>query len=62
MQPNVNITTTTNQFLAKAWVDQILRDNFFFGEVLSNTESWNGSQMLFPKLIVSPYFTVLEIA
>lgn len=29
-------------------VDQILRDNFFFGEVLGNTEKWNGSQMLFP--------------
>lgn len=48
MPPNVNITTTTNQFLAPAWVDQILRDNFFFGEVLANTEKWNGSQMLFP--------------
>ena len=48
MPPGVNITTTTNQFLAKAWVDQVLRDNFFFGEILANTESWNGSQMLFP--------------
>jgi hypothetical protein len=48
MEPNVNIQTTTNQYLAPAWVDQVLRDNFFFGEVLSNTEKWDGSQMLFP--------------
>jgi hypothetical protein len=48
MPPNVNITTTTNQYLAPAWVDQVLRDNFFFGQVLSNTKKWNGSQMLFP--------------
>lgn len=48
MPPNVNITTTTNQYLAPAWVDQILRDNFFFGKILAKTEKWNGSQMLFP--------------
>lgn len=48
MQPNVNITTTTNQYLAPAWVDLVLRDNFFFGKVLSKTKKWNGSQMLFP--------------
>lgn len=48
MPPNVNITTTVNQYLASAWVDQILRDNLFFGEILSNTEKWDGSQMLFP--------------
>lgn len=48
MPPNVNITTTTNQYLAPAWVDQVLRDNFFFGKVLENVERWNGSQMLFP--------------
>jgi len=48
MQPNINIQTTTNQFLAPAWVDQVLRDNFFFGEILGNTEKWDGSQMLFP--------------
>lgn len=48
MQPNVNITTTTNQYLAPAWVDQVLRDNFFFGKILEKTEKWNGSQMLFP--------------
>ncbi len=48
MPPSINIQTTTNQYLAPAWVDQILRDNFFFGEVLSNTEKYDGSQMLFP--------------
>lgn len=48
MQPTVNVNTTTNQYLAPAWVDQVLKDNFFFGEILANTEKWNGSQMLFP--------------
>lgn len=50
MQPTINIQTTTNQYLAPAWVDQVLRDNFFFGEVLGNTKGkkWDGSQMLFP--------------
>lgn len=48
MPPNVNVTTTTNQYLAPAWVDQVLRDNFFFGDILSNVSRWDGSQMLFP--------------
>lgn len=48
MPPGVNITTTTNQYLAPAWVDTVLRDNFFFGKVLESTKKWNGSQMLFP--------------
>ncbi len=48
MPPNVNITTTTNQYLAPAWVDQVLRDNYFFGKILAKTRKWNGSQMLFP--------------
>lgn len=48
MPPNVNVTTTTNQYLAPAWVDQVLRDNLFFGKILSKTKKWNGSQMLFP--------------
>lgn len=48
MPPGVNITTTTNQYLAPAWVDQVLKDNRFFGMVLEKTEKWNGSQMLFP--------------
>ena len=26
----------------------MLRDNFFFGEILANTKKWDGSQMLFP--------------
>lgn len=47
MPPNQNIQTTTNQFLAPAWVDQTLRDNFIFGELLANTKKWDGSQMLF---------------
>lgn len=48
MPPTLNITTTTNQYLAPAWVDQVLRDNFFFGKILANTKKWDGSQMLFP--------------
>jgi len=48
MPPGLNITTTTNQYLAPAWVDQVLRDNFFFGKILEKTKKWNGSQMLFP--------------
>ena len=48
--PSLNIQTTTNQYLAPAWVDLVLKDNFFFGEVLGNTKKWDGSQMLFPKL------------
>lgn len=48
MPPNVNVTTTTNQYLAPFWVDQILRDNYFFGKILGNTRKWDGSQMLFP--------------
>lgn len=48
MQPNANVVTTTNQYLAPAWVDQVLRDNMFFGYILNKTERWKGSQMLFP--------------
>lgn len=48
MPPGVNITTTTNQYLAPAWVDQVLRDNYFFARILNKTKKWNGSQMLFP--------------
>lgn len=62
MQPNVNITTTTNQYLAPAWVDQTLRDNAFAGEILGMTKKWDGSQMLFPKPMVSPYFQVMVTA
>lgn len=48
MPPGVSITTTTNQYLAPAWVDQVLRDNFFFGKVFEKTKQYDGSQMLFP--------------
>ncbi len=44
----INIQTTTNKYLAPAWVDQILHDNFFFGEILGNTKKWDGSRMDFP--------------
>jgi hypothetical protein len=29
-------------------VDQILRDNYFFGKLMQKTKKWNGYQMLFP--------------
>ena len=48
MPPDVNIGTTTNQYLESAWVDQTLRDNSLFGMILEKTKQWNGSQMLFP--------------
>ena len=48
MPPNVNITTTTNQYLAPFWVDQVLRDNYFFGRIMQKTKKWDGSQMLIP--------------
>lgn len=48
MPPGVNVTTTTNQYLAPFWVDLILRDNYFFGKMMQKTKKWNGSQMLFP--------------
>lgn len=48
MTPNVNIQTTTNQYLAPFWTDLVLRDNYFFGKVMQKTKKWNGSQMLFP--------------
>jgi len=49
MPPGINVTTTTNQYLAPFWVDQVLRDNYFFGKIMSKTKKWNGAQMLFPK-------------
>lgn len=48
MPPSINVQSTTNQWLASAWVDQVLRDNFLFGEILGNTEAWDGSQMIHP--------------
>lgn len=48
MAPNVNVTTTTNQYLAPFWVDQVLRDNYFFGKIMQKTKKFDGSQMLIP--------------
>lgn len=48
MPPGVNVTTTTNQYLAPFWTDLVLRDNYFFGKVMQKTKKWNGAQMLFP--------------
>lgn len=48
MPPSVSLQTVTNQYLAPYWVDQTLRDNYFFGRVMQKTKKWNGSQMLFP--------------
>lgn len=48
MAPNVNITTTTNQYLAPFWVDGVLRDNRFFAELMKSTKKYEGSQMLIP--------------
>lgn len=45
MPPGLNVQTTTNVYLAPRWVDQILRDNFFFGKILGKTKRWEGSQM-----------------
>lgn len=48
MPPGVNVTTTTNQYLAPFWTDLVLRDNYFFGKIMQKTKKWNGAQMLFP--------------
>lgn len=48
MPPGVNITTTTNQYLAPMWVDQVLRDNYFFGRIMRKTKKFEGSQHLQP--------------
>lgn len=48
MPPNVNVQTTTNQYLAPFWTDLVLRDNYFFGKIMQKTKKWEGSQMLFP--------------
>ncbi len=44
--PGVNVTTTTNQYYAPFFVDGILRDNYFFGKMMSKTKKWKGSQLL----------------
>jgi len=48
MPPSINVSTTTNQYLAPRWVDQVLRDNRFFAMILEKPEAWKGSQMLKP--------------
>ena len=48
MPPGLNVTTTTNQYLAPFWTDLVLRDNYFFGKIMQKTKKWNGAQMLFP--------------
>jgi len=29
----------------------VLKDNFLFGEILGNTEQWEGSQMVHPLIV-----------
>lgn len=48
MPPNVQLQTVTNQYLAPAWHDIILRDNMFAAEILGMTKKWEGSQHLEP--------------
>jgi hypothetical protein len=62
MPPDLNIQTTTNQFLAPYWVDQTLKDNLFFGEILGKTKKWDGSQMLFPIKILVALLSNLLVA
>lgn len=48
ISPGVNVTTTTNVYLAPRWVDQVLRDNYFFGKLMQKTKKWDGAQMNIP--------------
>lgn len=48
MPPGVNITTTTNNYLAPSWVDQILRDNYFFGKIMQKTKKFEGATHVQP--------------
>lgn len=48
MPPNTNVTTTTNQYLAPRWYDDVLRDNRFFAEIIKQKKRWDGSQALYP--------------
>ncbi len=48
MPPTVNVTTTTNQYLAPRWVNLVLRDNLFFAKILKNPRQYRGSQMNIP--------------
>lgn len=44
--PNVTLQTVSNQYLSPRWVDLVLHDNRFFGEILKKRKNWEGSQML----------------
>lgn len=48
MPPGINVTSTTNQFLAPRWVDLVLRDNSFFGELLKKTKTFRGASEVHP--------------
>ncbi|MDE2232912.1 MAG: hypothetical protein KGJ90_02155 [Patescibacteria group bacterium] len=50
MPPSTNVLATTNQYLARYWVDITLRDNYFFAKVMSREmrRQWKGSQVLIP--------------
>jgi hypothetical protein len=48
MPPGLNIQTTVNQYLAPKWVDQVLRDNYFFGRVMQKTKKFRGAQEVHP--------------
>ena len=51
MLPTANILTTVNTYLGNSWVDQVLRDNKFFGEVLASAETFKAGVMNLPKLL-----------
>lgn len=50
MPPSQNILATTNQYLARYWMDLVLRDNYFFGKVMGREmrKQWRGAQALIP--------------
>lgn len=50
MPPTQLLLSTTNQHLAKYWMDLVLRDNYFFGKVMSREmrRQWKGSQTVIP--------------
>ncbi len=50
MPPSTAVLATTNQYLARYWMDLVLRDNYFFGKVMGKEmrKSWRGAQALIP--------------
>lgn len=48
MTPNLNVQTTTNQYLAPYVVDGVLRDNKFLTRLMSKQKKFGGSQQLIP--------------